>query len=112
MERLKALYPDSDRLDVLVNGEDELLLLLDGRHAKLEKQDLAFINRHSLKTDLSVLRPSDVVRLVRPLNINLYSTDVESIVQVPGGYEISIRRDCLIHSGKFKIKYREYANEG
>lgn len=112
MERLKALYPDSSRLVVLVNREEELLLLLDGRHAKFEKQDLTFINRHSLKTDLTTPTTSDVVRLVRPLNVDLYSTDVESIVEVPGGYEVSIRQDCLIHTGKFKIKYREYANEG
>lgn len=112
MDRLKALYPDSERLDVLVNREEELLLLLDGRHAKFEKQDLTFINRHSLKTGLAILRPSDVVRLVRPLNVNLYSTDIESITEVPGGYDVAIQPTCLVHYGNFKIKYREYVNEG
>lgn len=112
MDRLRALYPDSEQLKVLVNREDELFLLLDGHHAKFEKQDLSFINRHSLKTNLTSLKPSDVVRLVRPLNVNLYSTDIESITEVPGGYDIAILPECLIHYGNFKIKYREYANEG
>lgn len=108
MERLKRCYPDSERLDVLVNREDELLLLLDARHVKFEKQDLSFIDKHSLKTNLKTLRPSDVVRLVRPLGVILYSTDIESIKEVPGGYEINIHPHCLIHYGTFKIKYREY----
>ncbi|AEV89571.1 hypothetical protein OBP_134 [Pseudomonas phage OBP] len=108
MERLKKQYSDSERLDVLVNREDELLLLLDSRHAKFEKQNLSFIDQHHVKTNLKTLRPSDVVRLVRHLDVELYSTDIGSINQVPGGYQISIRPDCLIHYGTFKIKYREY----
>jgi hypothetical protein len=112
MDRLKTRYPESERIDVLVNSEEELLLLLDSRHVKFEKQNLTFINNHKLKTNLNTLRPSDVVRLVLPLNVKLYSTDIESITEVPGGYEVKIQPHCLIHFGSFKIKYREYANEG
>lgn len=108
MERLKRIYPDSIRLDVLVNREDELLLLLDSKHAKFEKQNLAFIDKHSIKTNLKTLKPSDVVRLVRPLGVILYSTDIESIKEVAGGYDVNIHPHCLIHYGTFKIKYREY----
>lgn len=107
MDRLQRLYPDSQRLDVIVNGEEELLLLLDSRHVKFEKQDLSRLTRNSIKTDLKILRPSDVVRLVRPLGITMYGTDIESIKEVPGGYEINILKNCLIHFGTFKIKYRE-----
>lgn len=112
MDRLKTHFPEIDRIDVLVNGEDELLLLLNERKTTFKKQDLAFIKRHSLKTGLTTLRPSDVVRLVRHLNVDLYSTDIESITHVPGGYHITIRRECLIYCGTFKIKYRAYINEG
>lgn len=107
MDRLQRLYPDSQRLDVIVNGEEELLLLLDSRHVKFEKQDLSRLTLNSIKTDLKILRPSDVVRLVRPLGITMYGTDIESIKEVPGGYEINILKNCLIHFGTFKIKYRE-----
>lgn len=107
MDRLQRLYPDTQRLDVIVNGEEELLLLLDKRHVKFEKQDLSHLSRNSIKTNLTTLRPSDVVRLVRPLGITMYGTDIESITNVPGGYEIKIHQNCLIHFGTFKIKYRE-----
>lgn len=112
MDRLLIQYPDVTRLDVLVNTEEELLLLLDSHHAKYEKQNLSYLDRHNLKTSLTTLRPSDVVRLVRPLGTKLYSTDIESITEIPGGYSIHIHPHCLIHFGTFKIKYREYAKEG
>ncbi|UQT02807.1 hypothetical protein YUBABA_00260 [Serratia phage vB_SmaM-Yubaba] len=112
MDRLLRQYPNEQRLDVLINNETKLLLLMDSRHVEYEKQDLSFINKHSIKTDLKTLRPSDVVRLVRPLGVTLYSTDIESIKEITGGYEINIHPHCLIHYGTFKIKYREYVNEG
>lgn len=112
MDRLLQLYPDVVRLDVLVNTEEELLLLLDSHHGKFEKQNLGFIDNHNLKTNITELRPSDVVRLVRPLGLKLYSTDIESITKITGGCSIHIHPHCLIHFGTFKIKYREYAKEG
>lgn len=101
--RLKTLYPDSTRLDVLINREEELLLLLDSRHAKFEKQNLSLLSQRSLITKLKRLRPADVVRLIRSLNVNLYSTDIKSINKVEDGYEITIHPHCLMHYGSFKI---------
>lgn len=112
MDRLRKQFPKDERLDVLVNNETKLLLLLDSRHVEYDKQDLSFISKHSIKTDLDVLRPSDVVRLVRPLGVKLYSTDIESIVNIAGGFDVNIHPHCLIHYGTFKIKYREYVKEG
>lgn len=112
MDRLHKQYPDTTRLDVLVNTEEKLLLLLDAQHVHYEKQDLSFISKHSIKTGLKTLRPSDVVRLVRPLGIQMYSTDIKSIENVAGGYKISIHPHCLINFGTFKIKFREHINEG
>lgn len=89
-----------------------MLLLVDHRRVVHDKQDLTFISKHSLKTNIEKPTRSDVVRLVRNLNVDLYSTDIESITKIPGGFHITISRYCLIHYGSFKIKYREYANEG
>lgn len=77
------------------------------------KQDLTFITKHSLKTSVVKIRPSDVVRLVRSsIGVELYSTDIKSIEHVPGGYLVIIHPECKIYCGQFKIKYREYINEG
>jgi hypothetical protein len=79
------------------------------RTPSLTKRNLSFITRHSLKTSIEEIKPSDVVRLVRSsMGIELYSTDIESIESVPGGYLIHIHPDCPIYCGKFKIKYRSY----
>lgn len=111
MDRLKALYPN-DRIDVLLNKEKELLLLITSNHVTYKKQDLGFLSKCGIKTGIKNIRPSDVVRLVRPFNVSLYTTDIESIVEVPGGYEVNIHPHCLIHYGVFKIKYREYIKQG
>jgi hypothetical protein len=92
--------------------QEELLLLVDSKQKKFVKQDVTFINTHSLKTSLTKLRKCDVVRLVRKLNVNLRSTDIDTITEVPGGWMIKVLRHCLTHYGTFKIKYREYATEG
>lgn len=79
------------------------------RTPSLTKQNLAFITKHSLKTSLEEITPSDVVRLVRSfIGTELYSTDIESIDKVKGGYLIKIHSDCPIYCGQFKIKYRKY----
>lgn len=81
------------------------------RTPSLTKKNLTFITKHSLKTSIEDIRPSDVVRLVRSfIGVELYSTDIESIKLVPGGYLIRIRPDSPIYCGKFKIKYRKYIN--
>lgn len=73
------------------------------------KKDLSYITKHSLKTSLEELTPSDVVRLVRSfIGPELYSTDIGSIEKVPGGFKITIREHSPIYSGVFKIKYRNY----
>ena len=75
------------------------------------KKNLAYITKHSLKTSIEEMTPSDVVRLVRSfIGTELYSTDIESIKSVPGGYLICICPDCPIYCGQFKIKYRKYIN--
>lgn len=112
MDKLKTLFPEANRIDLLINMQEELLLLVDGKQRKFEKKDISFITNHSLKTDLTTLRKCDVVRLVRKLCVNFYSNDIESITKVPGGWIVKIDRYCLTHCGTFKIKYREYATEG
>lgn len=73
------------------------------------KQNLGFITKHSLKTSLEEMTPSDVVRLVRSfIGTELYSTDIESIDKVKGGYLVRIHSDCPVYCGQFKIKYRKY----
>jgi hypothetical protein len=79
------------------------------RTPSLTKQNLGFITKHSLKTSLEEITPSDVVRLVRSfIGTELYSTDIESIEHVTGGYLIRIHPECPIYCGQFKIKYRKY----
>lgn len=79
------------------------------RTPSLTKQNLGFITKHSLKTGLEKITPSDVVRLVRSfIGTELYSTDIESIENITGGYLIRIHPDCPIYCGQFKIKYRKY----
>lgn len=73
------------------------------------KQNLGFITKHSLKTGLDEITPSDVVRLVRSfIGTELYSTDIKSIESTTGGYLIQIHPDSPIYCGQFKIKYRKY----
>lgn len=107
MQRLKERYPDATKLVVLVNQTEELLLLLNDRHTKFEKKDLSFIDNHSVKIDILNPAPADIARVVRHLFIDLYGTDIESIVEVPGGYRVTIKDSCLMYYGSFKIKYRE-----
>lgn len=73
------------------------------------KKDLSYISKHSLKTSLTKLTPSDVVRLVRSsIGPELYSTDIDKIEEVPGGFKITIQKHSPIYCGEFKIKYRNY----
>ena len=51
MQRLKDCYPDSRSFHVLVNQEAEVLLLLDNRHVKHEKDNLAYLSGMLDKTN-------------------------------------------------------------
>lgn len=79
----------------------------------MNKVNLRFISLNNIKTNLRALTPSDVTSLVRTkTGVKLQSTDIDSIKNVPGGFKIIIKKDCLNYSGNFKIKYRKYFNEG
>ena len=108
MQRLRDRYPDAEKISVLVNQTEELLLLLDNRHVRFEKTDLSFIDNHSVKIDIKEPTAADVVRALRPLFVDIHSTDIESITETPGGYRIVIKDTSFVYHGSFKIKFRDY----
>lgn len=104
MDRLQREY-NNEPINVLVINETQLLLLLEGRHVRHDKVSLTNWLRHSnLTTDLSVLRPSDVVRIVKPNVPDLYSTDIKEINLEGDEYTVTIHSHCLVYFGQFKIK--------
>ena len=96
MQRLKDRYPDSRSFHVLVNQEAEVLLLLDNRHVKHEKDNLAYLSGILDKTNKVDLDERDVVSHVYEVYPYLYSEDIEKngcgvlkdvdAILVPGGF--------------------------
>lgn len=104
MNRIKSKYPDASNVKVLVNREDELLLLLDNRHVKFEKTNLAFLNQFKLEThEVSELHPSAVIRKVFHHYDELYCNDISSIEDCGDHFVINIDQECPIHFGSFKL---------
>lgn len=82
------------------------MLLLDDRHVHFDKLNIAFINQSKVSTDKEELTPSDVVRLVRPLVGDLYSTDIKSVVRESGVFTVTLVRNCTVYHGTFNIYHK------
>lgn len=104
MDRLQSRYPDVPSIVVLINREDELLLLLDNRHVKFEKTNLAFLNQFKLETTcLKDIRPTVVAKIVFPHYDELYSDDILTISDDGDYYTVSVHPSSPIHFGSFKL---------
>lgn len=103
MQRLKDRYPDSRSFHVLVNQETEVLLLLDNRHVKYEKDDLGYLSGILDKTNKVNLDARDVVNHVYRVYPHLYSEDIEKIEEFDTHFTVSVYPNTLIHFGQFFI---------
>lgn len=103
MQRLKDRYPDSRSFHVLVNQESEVLLLLDNRHVKHEKDNLAYLSGIIDKTSKVELNERDVVSHVFNHYPFLYSEDIENIQEFENHFTVSVHPNTLIHFGQFNI---------
>ena len=103
MQRLKDRYPDSRSFHVLVNQEAEVLLLLDNRHVKHEKDNLAYLSGMLDKTNKVDLDERDVVSHVYEVYPYLYSEDIEKIEEFHTHFTVSVFPNTLIHFGQFNI---------
>ena len=103
MQRLKDRYPDSRSFYVLVNQEAEVLLLLDNRHVKHEKDNLAYLSGMLDKTNKVDLDERDVVSHVYEVYPYLYSEDIEKIEEFDTHFTVSVFPNTLIHFGQFNI---------
>lgn len=106
MQRLRERYPDSKSCMVLSNQETEVLLLLDNRHVKFEKDNLGYLTNLLDKTTKKELIPKDVVSHVFKVYPYLYSEDIEKIEESETHFTINVYPNTLIHFGQFKI-YKE-----
>lgn len=103
MERLKDRYPGSSTFHVLVNRETEVLILLDNRHVKHEKDNLSYLSTILDKTDKEELTERDVVSHVFSKYPYLYSEDIEKIEEFETHFTISVYPNTLTHFGQFNI---------
>ena len=103
MQRLKDRYPDSRSFHVLVNQEAEVLLLLDNRHVKHEKDNLAYLSGMLDKTNKVDLDERDVVSHVYEVYPYLYSEDIEKIEEFDTHFTVSVFPNTFIHFGQFNI---------
>ena len=103
MQRLKDRKKKSRAYHVLANQEQEVLLLLDNRHVKHEKDNLAYLTGILDKTNKSFLNERDVVSHVFEKYSFLYSEDIESIQEFDNYFTVSVYPNTLIHFGQFNI---------
>lgn len=102
MERLKDLYK-TENIAILIHQEEELLLLLDNRHVKHEKTNIAFLNGFKFKTTCEQLDKEIVAKLVREKYVPFYETDIQEIINQDDHFRVVLVPHLTLHFGEFII---------